>query len=96
MREGDQLLLVITKVKASVPKLIREECLLLTFTCVYCALGTDLSALCAVDLLVFTTILWCGYWCYQLHFAERLRNLPKITQLIRRTISKPRKLVHRG
>ena len=38
MSEGDQLLLVTTKVKASVPKLIGEECLLLTFTwCLLCS-----------------------------------------------------------
>ena len=38
MSEGDQLVLVTTKVKASVPKLIGEECLLLTFTwCLLCS-----------------------------------------------------------
>lgn len=62
MSEGDQLLLVTTKVKASIPKLMGEKMFIAdNLHGVYCALGIELSALCAVDLLIFTTILWCGY-----------------------------------
>lgn len=57
MSEGEQLSLVTTKVKASVPKLMGENIYCWHLHGVYCALGIDLSALCAVDLLIFTTIL---------------------------------------